>query len=96
MKFIFSPPEIEHKQDAPLAITEVLKEESSMTAGILSKVVTGIYLFPNKDHTEWRFVNLKKGHISNCSFPSRADAIEDLKKNYSDRIEMVRFKNVLA
>jgi hypothetical protein len=39
---------------------------------------TDVLLLPHKDGSGWSYVNLTKGHICLCVFPTYADAIYDL------------------
>ena len=67
-----------------LKIVEYLKNNSGIKI---------IYLMPEKDGTDWQYINMSKGHICPCKFKTRAEALDDFKK-YTYKFDRVTIEEL--
>ena len=52
-----------------------------------------ILLMPNKDDGQWQYINMTKGYICPCKFPTREDALKDFAK-YVKKFRRVEFEEL--
>lgn len=72
--------DIENTSNAESTNNEIKNNETKRLVIERDKDTVEVLLLPNKDGKGYQYINLTKGHICSCVFPTMEDALKDLER----------------